>query len=262
MIVRPPPSSKRALNLQIQLVVNTKKKSVEQRESRSASGSSAASNATTNGALRILDIPDTIQSSSMPTNATGTPKEVDFNSKVARKTTQSRDTSPTRRIPGQYNIDSATNPRPSTLHKRTSSRSLDSDVQERKQNLLRSTIQRDRPASLLSGSSGHEATESSDVTTDHRRRRSQSDPNDIVPLVIKGDDEYGIDDAVIPGARPLSRCSSNGSLGSSHSNASTSASVVSGISGLSASSSGSRTGRKGRGNIIPLYNLAVSLCSL
>ncbi|KAJ9105386.1 hypothetical protein QFC21_001756 [Naganishia friedmannii] len=257
VIVRPPPSSKRTLNLQIQLVANNKKKPVDQRESRSASGSSAASNATTNGALRILDIPDTIQSSSIPTNATGTPREVDFNGKAARRITQSRDTSPTRSVPGQYNVDTARNPERGTLHRRTSSRSLDMDVQERKQNLIRSTGQRDRPVSLLSGSSGNEATGPSAVTHDSRRRRCQSESNDIAPLAIKADDECSFDDAAIPGAKSLSRCPSNGSLGSSHSNASTSASVVSGISGLSASSSGSRTGRKGRGNIIPLYNLAV-----
>ncbi|KAJ9120666.1 hypothetical protein QFC22_002596 [Naganishia vaughanmartiniae] len=259
VIVRPPPSSKRALNLQIQLVANTKKKTVEQRASRSASGSSATSNATTNGALRSLDILDTIQSSSMPSNATGTPQEVDFNTQGVRKATQSRDTSPTRTVPGQYNFDTVRNPERSTLHKRTSSRSLDMDIQERKQTLLQSTGQKDRPSSLLSGSSGHEATASSGVTNESRRRRCQSECNGTTPLVVKRDDESrsSLDEAAVPGARSLSRCSSNGSLGSSHSNASTSASVVSAISGLTASSSGSRTGRKGRGNIIPLYNLSV-----
>lgn len=198
----------------------------------------------------------------MPTNATGTPQEVDFDSKETQRVTRSRDTSPTRIIPGQYNADTMRNPARATLHKRTSSRSLDMDVQERKQNLIQSTGQRDRPVSLLSGSSGHEATGPPEETTDSHRRRCQSESHDIAPLVIRGDNECSFDDNAIPGARSLSRSSSNGSLGSSHSNASTSASVVSGISGLSASSAGSRTGRKGRGNIIPLYNLAVSHVSL
>ncbi|KAJ9112320.1 hypothetical protein QFC19_000740 [Naganishia cerealis] len=266
VIVRPPPSSKRALNLQIQLVASTKKNGAEQRESRSASGSSVVSNAATNVAIRALNIADTNQSLSMPTNATGTPREVDFKGIVAPRNTQSRDASPTRAIPGDYNTDTVRNPERTTLHKRTSSRSFDLDIQERKQNLLRNTGQRERPLSLISGSSGQESAIPAGVGNDTLGPQSQSqrDSSDADAASTKEEDARSLDEqaeanAAVPDARPLSRSSSIGSMGSSHSYASTSVSVTSGISlsGLSASSSSSRSGRRGRGNIVPLYNLAV-----
>lgn len=250
MIVRPPPSSsKRTLNLQIQLVTNAKQKTTG-RESRSASGSSLASvGDTTVATVQEVTVTDTITSSSTTTRATVTPREVDFKSSALRNITQSRDASPTRKMSGQYQTTPVGNHDRKPVHKRTSSMSLDEGLQEKKQSILEQAPTR-RPSSMCFP--GDEVSAGT---------RKDARDSELSCLEDANDQNLASDSDTSPAkGKALSRASSVRSVSSNRSYASTTPSAASGISlsGLSTSSSGSRTGRSGKGRIIPLYNLAVS----
>lgn len=254
MIVRPPPSSsKRTLNLQIQLVTNSKQKATG-RESRSASGSSLASTGDpTMAALQGIANSETISSSNTTTRATGTPREVDFKSSALRTVTQSRDASPTRKMSGQYESPPLEKRNRKAVHKRTSSMSLDQGMQEKKQVVLeKAPSQRPLSMSLTAPKPGD------DIMAETRNDERDSDLS-----CLEDTNEHSVDidsDASPTQDKSLSRASSVRSIGSNRSYTSTTPSATSGISlsGLSISSSGSRTGRSGKGRIVPLYNLAVS----
>lgn len=254
VIVRPPPSStKRTLNLQIQLVANVKqKKASDGRQSRSASGSSLASSAgPTTATFRSLNIPEAIPGSAATTNATGTPREVDFRTSTIRNAAQSRDASPTRKlsIPIEDGPGRLRSRKP--VHKRTSSMSLDGGIREKKQDIL-DNVRTDRPLSL--------SMVMPPRPSDNAAELPRGDGLESDMSFVEGGNERSFENAEdTPKDRTVSRCSSIRSIRSNNSYASTSASGASGISlsGLSVSSSTSRT-RSGKGKIVPLYNLAVS----
>ncbi|GHJ84244.1 hypothetical protein NliqN6_0646 [Naganishia liquefaciens] len=255
VIVRPPPSSsKRTLNLQIQLVTNAKQKTAG-RESRSASGSSLASvGDTTTATLQKLAATESITSSYITTRATVTPREVDFKSSTLRKVSQSRDASPTRTVSGEDEKLPLDSRKRKPVHKRTSSMSLDEGLQGKKQSLL-GPSNTQRPLSMSFTSP--ETKLGDNHAKDTRKAARDSDSSCFENANGRN---LRIDSEASPSrGKSISRASSVRSVSSNHSFASTTPSAASGISlsGLSTSSSGSRTGRSAKGRIIPLYNLAV-----